>query len=169
VDDLDLLSAIEQEDFHRQQMLLSGMSNVSLQDIASSPTREEVRPSLRKASRLFPNKQLNLELPSFYLTTGKTSPLSDQAQELSQTLRKSIVRQYRAAFSRRSRFGHKVLNDHEADEMDEEQRLEKIAEEQEADEKVSMNWTEGLGLWDQTAAGRKTLEDATTWIREKLR
>jgi hypothetical protein len=53
--------------------------------------------------------------------------------------------------------------------MDEEQRLEKIAEEQEADEKVSMNWTEGLGLWDQTAAGRKTLEDATTWIREKLR
>ena len=125
--------------------------------------------SLRKASRLFPNKSLNLELPSFYLTTGNTSPLSDQAQELSQTLRKSIIRQYRAAFSRRAEFGHKVLNDHEADEMDEEQRLEKIAEEQEADEKVSMDWTEGLGLWDQTAEGRKAMEDATTWMREKLR
>jgi len=169
VDDLDLLSAIEREDFHRQQMLLSGMSNMSLQDIAFSRGPEEVRPSLRKASRLFPNKNLHLELPSFYLTTGNTSPLSDQAQELSQTLRKSITRQYRAAHSRRSGFGHKVLNDHEADEMDEEQRLEKIAEEQEADEKVSMNWTEGLGLWDQTAAGRKALEDATTWMREKLR
>jgi hypothetical protein len=53
--------------------------------------------------------------------------------------------------------------------LDEEQRLEKIAEEQVADGKVNMNWTGGLGLWDQTAAGRKSLEDATTWIREKLR
>jgi len=167
VDDLDLLSAIEREDFHRQQMLLSGMSNMSLQNIASAP--EEIRPSMRKASRLFPNKNLKLDLPSFYLTTGRTSPLSDQAQELSQTLRKSIIRQHRAANSRRSGFGHKILMDHEAEQMDEEQRLEKLAEEEEADEKVNMGWTEGLGLWDQTAAGKKALENTATWMREKLR
>lgn len=173
VDDLDLLSATEREDFHRQQMLLSGMSNMSLQDIASgasgSSGAEELRPSLRKASRLFPNKKLNLELPSFYFSTGKTSPLSDQAQELSQTLKKSVVRQYRATFGNRSSFGNKILMDHEADQMDEEQRLEKLAEEKEADEKVSMNWSEGLGLWDQTAGGRRGLENATAWLREKLR
>lgn len=169
VDDLELLSVIEREDFHRQQMLLSGMSNVSLQNIASGPGPEELRPSLRKASRLFPNKILNLELPSFYFSTGNTSPLSDQARELSQTLRKSVIRQYRAAFSRRSGVGHKMLMDHEAEQMDEEQRQEKLAEEAEADEKVSMNWSEGLGLWDQTSNGRKALQDATTWIREKLR
>jgi acetyl esterase/lipase len=171
VDDLDLLSAIEREDFHRQQMLLSGMSNVSLQEIASgvAPGIEELRPSMRKASRLFPNKNLKLELPSFYFSTGNTSPLSDQAQELSHTLRKSVIRQYRAAFSNRSGFGHKMLMDHEAEQMDEEQRLEKKAEEAEADEKVSMNWSEGLGLWDQTAGGRRALENATTWLREKLR
>jgi len=167
VDDLDLLSAIEREDFHRQQMLLSGMSNVSLQNVASGP--EEIRPSMRKASRLFPNKNLKLDLPSFYLTTGRTSPLSDQAQELSQTLRKSIIRQHRAANSRRSGFGHKILMDHEAEQMDEEQRLEKLAEEEEADEKVNIGWTEGLGLWDQTAAGKKALENTATWMREKLR
>ena len=167
VDDLELLSSIEREDFHRQQMLLSSMSNVSLQDIASSP--EEIKPSMRKASRLFPNKSLKLDLPSFYFTTGDTSPLSDQAQELSQTLRKSITRQYRADFGRRSGFGHKMLMDHEVEQMDEEQRLEKLAEEAEAHEKVSMNWTDGLGLWDQTAAGRKALESAVNWMREKLR
>lgn len=171
VDDLDLLSAIEREDFHRQQMLLSGISNVSLQDIASGTASgtEKLRPSLRKASRLFPSKSLNLELPSFYLSSGKTSPLSDQAQELSQMLRKSVIRQYRAQFSNRSGFGHKQLMDHEAEQMDEEQRLEKRAEEAEGDEKVSMNWSEGLGLWDQTKDGKRALENATTWLREKLR
>jgi hypothetical protein len=59
--------------------------------------------------------------------------------------------------------------DHEAEQMDEEQRLEKLAEQAEADDKVSMNWSEGLGLWDQTAAGRKGLGNATAWLREKLR
>lgn len=167
VDDLELLSAIEREDFHRQQMLLSGMSNVSLQDIASG--KDEVKPVARKASRLFPNKGLNLELPSLYVSAGNTSPLSDQAQELSQAMRKSIARQYRAKYSRRSGFGHKMLMDHEAEQMDEEQRLEKLAEEAEADEKVSISWSEGLGLWDQTAAGRKGLEATTAWLREKLR
>lgn len=167
IDDLELLSIIEREDFHRQQMLLSGMSNVSLQDVASST--EEVRPSLRKASRLFPNKNLNLELPSFHFSTGNTSPLSDQTQELSGALRKSVIRQHRAVHSRRSGFGNKILMDHEAEEMDEEQRLEKLAEEAEADDKVKMNWTRGLGLWDQTAQGRMALDSAATWLRERLR
>jgi acetyl esterase/lipase len=166
VDDLDLLSAIERDDFHRQQMLLSGMSNVSLQDIASGA--DEVRPAMRKASRLFPNKNLKLELPSFHFSTGTTSPLSDHAHELSQTLRKSVIRQYRAAHSHRSGFGRKILMDHEAEQMDEEQRLEKLAEEAEADAKISMSWSEGLGMWDQTRDGMRSLENATVWLREKL-
>ena len=169
MDDLELLSAIEREDFHRQQALLSGMSNVTLQDIASGADEATPVPPTRKASRLFPNVNLKLDLPSFHLTTGNTSPLSDQAQELSQVLRKSFVRQYRAHHGRRSGSGHKILMDHEAEQMDEEQRLEKLAEQAEADEKVSLNWSEGLGLWDQTAAGRKGLGNATAWLREKLR
>lgn len=167
VDDLELLSAIEREDFHRQQMILSGMSNITLQDIATAA--DEVRPtSPRKATRLFPSKNLHLDLPTFHISTGRTSPLSDQALELSQVLRKSTIRQYRARNSRGSSFGHKVLMDHEAEQMDEEQRLEKLAEEAEADEKIALGWSEGLGLWDQTAAGRKGLENATAWLREKL-
>lgn len=173
VDDLELLSSIEREDFHRQQLLLSGLSTRSLQDIASGKEEDAnaAKPTapLRKSSRMFPSKNLNLVLPSFHVSTGNASPLSDQAQELSQALRKSVVRQYRATSSRRADFGHKVLMDHEAEEMHEEQRLEKLAEEAEADEKVSLSWSEGLGLWDQTAAGRKGLENAATWLREKLR
>lgn len=173
VDDLELLSSIEREDFHRQQQLLSGISTRSLQDIASGREDEgsEIKPTtpLRKSSRLFPNKNLNLVLPSFRVSTGNASPLSDQAQELSQALRKSVIRQYRATSSRRAEFGHKVLMDHEAEQMDEEQRLDKLAEESEADEKVRLTWGEGLGLWDQTAAGRTGLENAVTWLREKLR
>jgi acetyl esterase/lipase len=168
LDDLELLSAIEREDFHRQQALLSGMSNVTLQDIASGA--DEAKPATpRKSSRLFPNASLKLDLPSFRIATGNTSPLSDQAHELSQVLRKSFIRQYRAHHGRRSGFGHKILMDHEAEQMDEEQRLEKLAEQAEADDKVSMNRSEGLGLWDQTAAGRKGLESATAWLRERLR
>lgn len=169
LDDLELLSAIEREDFHRQQALLSGMSNVTLQDIASGADETKPATSTRKASRLFPNANLKLDLPSFHIATGNTSPLSDQARELSQVLRKSFIRQHRAHHGRRSGFGHKILMDHEAEQMDEEQRLEKLAEEAEANEKVSVNWSEGLGLWDQTAAGRKGLENATAWLREKLR
>jgi acetyl esterase/lipase len=169
LDDLELLSAIEREDFHRQQALLSGMSNVTLQDIASGADEPKSAPPSRKSSRLFPNVNLKLDLPSFHIATGNTSPLSDQAQELSQVLRKSFIRQYRAHHGRRSGFGHKILMDHEAEQMDEEQRLEKLAEQAEADEKVSMNWREGLGLWDQTASGRKGLESATAWLREQLR
>jgi acetyl esterase/lipase len=169
LDDLELLSAIEREDFHRQQSLLSGMSNVTLQDIASGADEAKSAPPMRKASRLFPNANLKLDLPSFHIATGNTSPLSDQAHELSQLLRKSFIRQHRAHHGRRSGFGHKILMDHEAEQMDEEQRQEKLAEQAEADEKVSINWSEGLGLWDQTAAGRKGLENATAWLREKLR
>lgn len=169
LDDLELLSAIEREDFHRQQALLSGMSNVTLQDIASGADETKPATSTRKAPRLFPNANLKLDLPSFHIATGNTSPLSDQARELSQVLRKSFIRQHRAHHGRRSGFGHKILMDHEAEQMDEEQRQEKLAEEAEANEKVSVNWSEGLGLWDQTAAGRKGLENATAWLREKLR
>ena len=169
LDDLELLSAIEREDFHRQQALLSGMSNVTLQDIASGADEAKPAPSTRKASRLFPNVNLKLDLASFHIATGNTSPLSDQAQELSQVLRKSFIRQHRAHHGRRSGFGHKILMDHEAEQMDEEQRLEKLAEQAEADEKVSLNWSEGLGLWDQSAVGRKGLGSATAWLREKLR
>jgi acetyl esterase/lipase len=169
LDDLELLSAIEREDFHRQQSLLSGVSNVTLQDIASGADEVKSATPMRKASRLFPNANLKLDLPSFHIATGNTSPLADQAQEFSQVLRKSFIRQYRAHHGRRSGFGHKILMDHEAEQMDEEQRQEKLAEQAEADEKVSINWSEGLGLWDQTAAGRKGLENATAWLREKLR
>jgi acetyl esterase/lipase len=169
LDDLELLSAIEREDFHRQQSLLSGMSNVTLQDIASGADEVKSAPPSRKSSRLFPNANLKLDLPSFHIATGNTSPLSDQAHELSQVLRKSFIRQYRTHHGRRSGFGHKILMDHEAEQMDEEQRLEKVAEQAEADVKVSMSRSEGLGLWDQTAAGRKGLESVTAWLREKLR
>jgi acetyl esterase/lipase len=169
LDDLELLSAIEREDFHRQQSLLSGMSNVTLQDIASGADEVKSAPPPRKSYRLFPNANLKLDLPSFHIATGNTSPLSDQAHELSKVLRKSFIRQYRAHHGRRSGFGHKILMDHEAEQMDEEQRLEKLAEQAYADEKSSMNWSGGLGLWDQTAAGRKGLENATAWLRERLR
>lgn len=59
--------------------------------------------------------------------------------------------------------------DHEAEQMDEEQRLEKLAEEAEADEKVRLGWSEGLGLWDETAAGRRGLDASVAWLREVLR
>lgn len=173
LDDLELLSSIEREDFHRQQQLLSGISTRSLQDIASGKedngSQEQPSPPPQKSSRLFPSKNFNLLLPSFHISTGNASPLSDQAKELSQTLRKSVIRQYRANSIHSVGFGQKVLMDHEAEQMDEEQRLAKQAEEAEADGKVTLGWSEGLGLWDQTKAGRKGLENAVGWLRERLR
>lgn len=174
LDELELLSNIEREDFHRQQQLLSGIGNLSmLQDIASGNSSEEgaeaSKSNPRKASRQFPSKSLNLSLPSLHVSTGNASPLADQAVELAGAMRKSIARQFRATSGRRNGFRQKVLMDHEEEQMDEQQRLERLAEEAEANDKVSFGWNEGLGLWDQSPAGRKGLETATAWVREQLR
>lgn len=163
VDDMTYLSIIEREDFYRQQMMLSGISNSD-----SSPEGLPETTMKKKSSRLFPSKNLNLELPSLYIASGSASPLLEQALELSQAMRKSIARSHKAHLTRAAGFGRKVLRDDEADQMEEEEVRVKEEAEQMAQEKMYLQSHEGAGLWDQSPAGRRRMGDAVAWLREKL-
>lgn len=160
MDDMTCLSMIEREDFYRQQMMLSGISNEE-----SPPTEPTAK---KKAPRLFPSKNLNLELPSLYASCGTTPPLRDQALELTQAMRKSIARSHKAHLTRAAGFGRKALQDNELDQMDEEELRVRQASEDMAQQKVILNQQAGSGLWDQTPAGRRRMGDAVAWLREKL-
>ena len=166
VDDMTCLSMIEREDFYKQQMMLSGISSSNSSSDLDDPAEE---PAVKKkASRLFPSKNLNLELPSLYVSSGDSSPLHGQAVELSQAMRKSITRAHKAHLTRVMGFGRKVLQDDELDQMDEDELRTREAAEEMAQKKVCFKAHEGIGLWDQSPSGRRRMEDAVAWLKEKL-
>jgi len=167
LDDMAYLSMIEREDFYKQQMMLSSLTSSSSSDLtpAENSARDKVK---KKASRLFPSANLNLDLPSLYISTGASSPLHDQATELSHVMRKSIFRQHKARLTRAAGFERKVLRDDELDQMDEEQARVLEAAEAMAEQKVCFQASEGSGMWDLTAGGRNRIGCTITWLKEKL-
>ncbi|OQO03878.1 hypothetical protein B0A48_10519 [Cryoendolithus antarcticus] len=166
-DELEQLSLLDREDFFREQQLLSSISNTPPAAPTESPSQSIV--TKRKASRMFPSKDLKLILPSFHISTGTTSPLCDQAKELSGALRKSVIRQHRAR-KPGGDFGRKVLTEEEElEQLEPEERVAKVQEDELAAEQVRFETVKGLGLWNGSTAGTARLQAAAAWARENVR
>ena len=163
--EMEQLALLDRDDFHRQQLALSAFSSRSLSSAAQEPSEEESRPPRRKASRNYPSKSLGLRLPTFRINTGSTSPVRDQATELTRLLRKAVIRQNKSASSE---FGRKVLLDHEEAYLTEEERLERSSYESEAEKRVMLQASQGLGLWDSSASGKQSMSNAALWLRDEL-
>lgn len=95
LDEFEELALLDKEDFHRQQLKLSAMSNASFEqshgmtdEVAAAD--EQSKP--RKSSRRYPRTGSGLQLPNFRITHGQNSPLLDQGFELTTLLRRSMMR-----------------------------------------------------------------------------
>lgn len=101
----------------------------------------------RKTSRRYPSKALSLRLPTFHITTGLESPIAGQAVELAHLLRQSFERQGKSASTCR-------------DEDSDVRPTSKTVLQYEAQP--------GLGLWDDTKAGRARMLGVAKWLRQAL-
>ena len=163
VDDLEQLSLAEREEAHRNHGETAfGKENIRF--VAD----ENASPVLRKASRRFPSKALNLRLPQFHISTSTTSPLHEQAHELSHVLRQSFVRQSKYATQGLSDFGRKVLLDDEVDELDSEQQAQADRELAEAKENVELHTYDEPNEWDGSPQARERLSQVAKWLQQKL-
>ncbi|KAH9827830.1 alpha/beta hydrolase fold [Teratosphaeria destructans] len=155
--DLDHLAFLDREEFFREQLALSALSNHNAEP---STPETEVR---RKASKRYPSASLGLRLPMFHISTGAESPVKDQATELTQALRRSHLRQLAA-----SDFGKKVLLDEEIHELEGEDREVELANRAAAETKAQLVVHTGLGLWGATPGGRARATEAARWLRSVL-
>ncbi|KAK4895117.1 hypothetical protein LTR27_006723 [Elasticomyces elasticus] len=131
--------------------------------VAKPSLEEEVTPLKRTATR-YPTPALCLRLPSFYLQAGSKSPLFyGQADEFTRRLRQAHVRQ-----AGQVDFGRKVLTEDELDEMNESDKQEVAQREMEAREKVQLDVSQDLGLWDDSIAGRARIAKVGHWLRKVL-
>ncbi|KAK5750196.1 hypothetical protein LTS12_019760 [Elasticomyces elasticus] len=146
--DMDYLVSLNREG--------SGMAVKSSMD-------EEVTLLKRTATR-YPTPALGLRLPSFYLQAGSKSPvLYGQADEFTRRLRQAHVRQ-----AGQVDFGRKVLTEDELDEMNESDKQEVAQREREAREKVRLDVSQDLGLWDDSVPGRARIAKVGHWLRKVL-
>ncbi|KAI6858952.1 hypothetical protein KC338_g7489 [Hortaea werneckii] len=165
LDDLEHLAYLEREDFFRQQLALSAIPN-RLND-AETQEEEDFNPGKtifpRKTSKRYPSPSLGLELPPFHISSGSLSPLSEQADELAQLLRKSFLRT-----AQTSDFGRKVLLPEEIAKLSDEEKLERQALVAEAYEMVELVQGSEKGLWGCDGDGEDGLKGAVAWLRERL-
>lgn len=165
LDEMDQLSISEREDLERQESIvrntLSGAS--AEQDIWEDQGGERKR----KASRRFPSKSSGLRLPPFCISAGSSTILNEQAIEISHLLRQSFARESKHAIES-SEFGRKVLLEEEEDVMDEDRRLARRLSMAEAEEKVQISHHDGLGLWDDSVAGRARVAEVGRWLKDKF-
>ncbi|KAK5126886.1 hypothetical protein LTR08_004553 [Meristemomyces frigidus] len=162
-DELELLAFLEREDFHREQLILSKISNVQpIKEFAAAVWKEDK--AARKISNRYPSLALRLRLPPFDISAGAASPLKGQASELTQRLRKSYLQQAVAAG-----FGRKVLLDDELDQLNDEEKMERKARDAEIRKKAKLTQYEGLGLWDASEEGRNRAMNMVRWLRETLK
>ena len=158
--DLEQLSLLEREQLDRQEANSASSETDSV--TAGIDPRNAV---LRKASRRFPSKTLNLRLPQFFIATSNTSPLRSQADELANVLRQSFVRQAKDATPGSSDFGRKVLTD---EELDEDERVLAKALIIQAAKKVILHVGDNAGTWSDSLDGNARLCEAAKWLRDKL-
>ncbi|KAF2772326.1 hypothetical protein EJ03DRAFT_201780 [Teratosphaeria nubilosa] len=157
LNDLEHLAFLERQEFYREQLALSALSNHN-----SEPSTPETEVP-RKASKRYPRASLALRLPMFHISTGAESPVKEQAKELTQALRRSHLRQLAA-----SDFGRKVLLDEEIDELDGEDREVELANRAAAESKAQLVVHTGLGLWGASPGGRARVTEAARWLRSVL-
>lgn len=161
LDDLAQLSLLDRDDFYRQQMGLAAISAQTVEPIHKEV--EDSKTARRKVSRRFPSRGSGLRLPNMHVSTGTTSPLLDQTNELVSLMRKSVMRQTQTGIANESDFGRKELLDGEEDQLSEEQVLAIKQREREAKEKVQLHSSQRLGLWDQEGIAR-----VAKWLRATL-
>ncbi|KAI7572827.1 hypothetical protein KC343_g354 [Hortaea werneckii] len=166
LDDLEHLAYLEREDFFRQQLALSAIPN-RFSDAETQGEEEDSDPgktrSPRKTSKRYPSPSLGLKLPPFHISSGSLPPLSEQADELAQLLRKSFLRT-----AQTSDFGRKVLLPEEIAKLSDEEKLERQALVAEAYEMVELVQGGGEGLWGCDGNGEDGLRGAVAWLRERL-
>ena len=166
LDDMEQLTMLEREQAHPGEHSTSDtpVGNCMRQDGSDDQAEE----SKRKASRRFPSKALGLRLPPFHISAGVSSPIREQANELTHMLRQSFARQSKYAASESNAFGRKVLLNEEKDEMDDDQQLVRKLQMAEAEKKATLNICNGVGLWDESAAGLQSIADVAMWLKDRL-
>lgn len=95
LDEFEQLALLEREDFHRQQLKLSAMSNVgtdSGNETTNTGDLREDQAKSRKWNRRYPRIGSGLQLPNFRVSHGQDSPLLDQGAELVTLMRRSLLR-----------------------------------------------------------------------------
>jgi acetyl esterase/lipase len=135
------------------QMSLDHYNSVNHQ--ASPAPEVPVLSRCRAYARNYPGAGTKLSLPSWTITTGTESPLSDQAAELTKVLRRSIARHALKAHAGRTKW-------YDATER-------KMFEEH-AKEKILLNETPGVGLWTEHTDDRwkVNVQNIATWMKERL-
>ena len=125
----------------------------------------------RKASRRFPSKALGLQLPSFNVYTGLSSPLHGQNKEFVGLLRQSIARESKHT-THADEFGRKVLLDEEEvgeQELESDGLLARKLLRAEAMNKARMATPQGLGLWDSSPDGKARVREVAEWLKDTMR
>jgi acetyl esterase/lipase len=135
------------------QMSLDHYKSVNYQ--ASPAPEVPVLSRCRAYARNYPGAGTKLGLPSWTITTGTESPLSDQAAELKKVLRRSIARHALKAHAGRTKWYDAA---------------ERKMFEEHAEEKVLLSENPGVGLWTEHTNDRwKTnVQNVGTWMKERL-
>ncbi|PNS21911.1 hypothetical protein CAC42_509 [Sphaceloma murrayae] len=92
IDDFAELAMLDKQDFLRQQLQLSTVSNTPPMSGDTHNDDGESDKALRKAARRYPRLDSGLSLPNFRLTTGCKGIWHDQADEFARYVRRSMVR-----------------------------------------------------------------------------
>jgi hypothetical protein len=123
---------------------------------APAPPEVPVLSRCRSYARNYPSAGSQIGLPSWNITTGTESPLSDQAAELTKVLRRSVARHALKSHAGRTRW-------HDAS--------EKAMYEEHAKERVHLNQVAGLGLWTTKQnydEQKKNVQNVGAWMKERL-
>ncbi|KAK5737334.1 hypothetical protein LTR17_006751 [Elasticomyces elasticus] len=133
-------------------------------EMSAKSSMDEETTHLKRTATRYPTPALGLRLPAFYLQAGSKSPLFyGQADEFTRRLRQAHVRQ-----AGQVDFGRKVLTEDELDEMNESDKQEVAQREMEAREKVQLDVSQDLGLWDDSVAGKARIAKVGHWLRKAL-
>ncbi|KAG9672341.1 glycoside hydrolase, partial [Aureobasidium melanogenum] len=93
VDEFAELALFERDEFHRQQIKMSALSNRPQSPDQQEESTAEATKKPRKSYRRWPNAGSGLRIPQMHISSAVTSPLSDQVEEFSRLMQKSIVSQ----------------------------------------------------------------------------
>ncbi|KAH8722931.1 Alpha/Beta hydrolase protein [Phaeosphaeriaceae sp. PMI808] len=126
--------------------LLDAETQFNLHHYASVDPKTTPRPELPMLT----------SLPNWNITTGKTSPLHDQAKELTKVLRRSVARHSLKAHAGRTRW-------HDAS--------EKAMYEENAEQRILFNTLDGFSLWSEqidSEDGGQNVQNLGTWMKQHL-
>lgn len=93
LDEFAELSLLERDDFHRQQLRLSALSGTTLAKEENDV--EGVSKKTRKTAKRWPSTGSGLKIPEMHISASLISPLSDQAVDLTELFRRSIMAQHK--------------------------------------------------------------------------